>query len=485
MEYTIESLQDLAEHIMRVRGLEPTFAEEALQQLSHIQKPAPFPENGVDLRSLEWCSIDNDSSRDLDQLTYAEITQEDKTIVWVAIADVDALVLKDSPIDRHAQMNTTSIYTPTKIFSMLPERLSTDLTSLNEHEDRMALVIKILFNQQGECEDSSIFQALVHNYAQLTYRSVGGWLEGSESIPAKVQRVPGLEESLRRQHIIAQILKDRRSASGALTLEAPQIEPELKENQEFVLTLSEHNLAHQLIEELMIASNVEMARHFEKENISSLIRVVRRPKRWSRIVEIARGLGECLPGHPDPQALNAFLIKRKQIDPIAFPDLALTVIKLLGKGEYVERNPNERSIGHFGLALSRYTHSTAPNRRFPDLIAQRQYKARLHHEKSPYTIEELHFFAQHCTQQEDAATKVERHLNKSAAAIVLSSQLGDVFKGIVTGASEKGTWVRIFHPPIEGKVIRGFEHLDVGDRVSVRLIQVNIPKGYIDFALIE
>ncbi|MFC2049461.1 ribonuclease catalytic domain-containing protein, partial [Chlamydiota bacterium] len=380
MPQTIESLKGLAEHIMRERGLEPAYPEEELQQLAQIRHPAQGPPGCADLRSLMWCSIDNDSSHDLDQLTYAETLQEGKTRVWIAIADVDALVPKETPIDRHAQINTTTVYTPTKIFSMLPERLSTDLTSLNEHEDRLALVIAITFNPQGEREDSSIVQALVRNYAQLAYNAVGRWLEGTDSIPDKVKSLPALEKTLRCQHALAQLLKDRRSAQGSLTLETVEVEPELNKDQEIILKPSEHNFAHQLIEELMIAANVEMAHHLEEAKISSISRVVRVPKRWDRIVEIAHSLGEHLPDQPDPQALNDFLIRRKQADPIAFPDLSLAVIKLLGRGEYIVRNPDEKPIGHFGLALSSYTHSTAPNRRFPDLIAQRQYKAHLHQE---------------------------------------------------------------------------------------------------------
>lgn len=482
MGFAIASLQGLAEHMMLLKGLEPHFSDLALSQLSQIHHPATCPTDCTDLRSLAWCSIDNESSRDLDQLTYATFS-EDKMTVWIAISDVDALVPKGSPLDIHAQANTTSVYTPTKIFSMLPERLSTDLTSLNEGEDRLAVVVKITFNPLGECEDSAIFQALVHNYAKLTYRAVGEWLEGSGSLPEKVKQVSGLEDSLKRQHRLAQILKQGRSLKGALTLETPEVEPEISLTQEIILKAAEHNLAHQVIEELMIASNIEMARKFEKARIPSLSRVVRIPKRWNRIVEIAYQLGEQLPSQPDPQALNLFLIKRRQADPVAFPDLSLAIIKLLGRGEYIVNDP-QKPIGHFGLALPRYAHSTAPNRRFPDLIAQRQYKALLLGKKQPYSLEELHFLAQHCTTQEDAANKVERQINKSAAAIVLSSQLGTVFKGIVTGADSKGTWVRIFQPTVEGRVIRGFEQLDVGDRVSVKLVSVDIPKGYIDFVLL-
>jgi VacB/RNase II family 3'-5' exoribonuclease len=475
------NLELLAKQMMQDRGLEPEFSVEELLQLSQINHSAPPPSPCTDLRSLLWCSIDNDDSRDLDQLTYAEKIEDNKVIVWVAIADVDALVQKNSAIDFHAQTNTTSVYTPAKIFSMLPEKLSTDLTSLNENEDRVAIVTKMKINQHGEIENSSIFQAIVRNYAKLTYNAIGEWLESTNSLPDKVNQVQGLEEALKCQHEIAQILKKRRHDRGSLTLDPSKVEAKLTNNQEIFLEISSHNYAHQLIEEFMIAANFAIANHFRQAKIASLRRVVRIPKRWNRIVEIAKSLGEHLPDQPDSKSLEDFLIKRKQQDPQTFADLSLTIIKLLGRGEYIVENTEDSPVGHFGLALSDYTHATAPNRRFPDLISQRQYKAYLRNETAPYSVEELHWLADHCTQQEDAATKVERQINKSAAAMLLSSQIGVIFQGIITGADEVGTWVRIFQPPVEGKVIEGFEKLDVGDKVSVKLKSVNIAKGYIDF----
>lgn len=475
-------LELLAKQMMEERGLEPEFSVEELLQLSQINHPASPPSPCTDLRSLLWCSIDNDDSRDLDQLSYAEKAEDNKAIVWVAIADVDALIQKNSAIDLHAQTNTTSVYTPAKIFSMLPEKLSTNLTSLNENEDRIALVAKIMINQKGEIQNSSFLQAIVHNYAKLTYNAIGGWLEGTTNLPDKVHQIPGLEKALKCQHEIAQILKQRRHDLGSLTLDPSKVEAKLIHHQEILLEISPHNFAHQLIEEFMIATNFAIASHFREAKIASLRRVVRVPKRWSRIVEIAKKLGEHLPDQPDSKALDDFLIKRKAQDPQSFADLSLTVIKLLGRGEYIVENTKDSPVGHFGLALPNYTHSTAPNRRFPDLISQRQYKAYLRNEQGPYSVEELHWLADHCTQQEDAATKVERQITKSAAAMFLSSQIGAVFQGIVTGTDyEHGTWVRIFHPPVEGKITKGFENLDVGDKVSVKLMCVNIPKGYIDF----
>lgn len=474
-------LSELATQMMREKGLEPEFSQEVQQQLSQINHPAPINAKYQDLRALLWCSIDNDDSRDLDQLTYAEKSPDGMTTIWIAIADVAALVEKDSPIDLHAQMNTTSVYTPAKIFTMLPEKLSTNLTSLNEGEDRACMVVKIQINPVGDIVNSSIFQAIVHNYAKLTYNATGGWLEGKNAIPEKVTKVPGLENILKAQHEVAQILKQKRHEAGSLTLESSDAEVKMLGNDQISIQLSTHNFAHQLIEEFMIAANRVTAQHFGDAKITSLRRVVRIPKYWDQIVEVAKTYGEELPQEPDAKALDAFLIRRQKMDPISFPDLSLTVIKLLGRGEYVVENDIDHPVGHFALALCDYTHSTAPNRRFPDLISQRQYKAFLQGKESPYSPEELSLLATHCTQQEDAAMKVERQVSKSASAAFLSSQIGTNFQGIITGVNEKGTWVRIFQPPVEGKIIHGFERLKIGDKVSVQLTFVDVAKGFIDF----
>jgi exoribonuclease-2 len=476
------NLELLARRVMIQSGLRPEFSVAELKELQAITNSAPKPAESQDLRSLLWCSIDNDDSRDLDQLTYAQLTGDGRTTtIWIAVADVDALVHKDSAIDLHAQINTTSVYTPAKIFPMLPTKLSTDLTSLNENEDRVAMVIKIIIDPDGKIQESSIFQAYVHNHAKLTYSAVGAWLEGRNEPPIKVAKVPGMEAAIKCQHQVAQLLKKRRHELGALTLESSEPEAKVMDNSQVVLELAPHNAAHQLIEHFMIAANSAIANHFHDARIPSIRRVVRTPKRWDRIVKIAADLGETLPEQPDPKALDSFLINRKHLDPVTFPDLSLAIIKLLGSGEYVVEIPGEAPIGHFGLALREYTHSTAPNRRFPDLITQRQYKSFIRKESSPYTLKELQKLANHCTKQEDAATKVERHMVKSAAAMLLSSMIGTTFKGIITGAGQKGTWVRIFDPPVEGKVVKGFEKLDVGDQVSVKLVSTSIPEGYIDF----
>lgn len=475
-------LAKIASQVMRTRGLDPDFSNAEMQQLNTIQAPAK-PFSGMeDLRKLIWCSIDNDDSKDLDQLTYAEKSGDGNTIIYVAIADVDALVAKNTPIDQHAAENTTSVYTPAKIFSMLPEKLSTGLTSLNENEDRISVVVKIVIDRDGELGESSIFQAQVRNYAQLAYNSVGDWLEEKGPIPDKVAKLPALEKNLLLQSDIAQLLKRNRDKKGSLTLESS--EPEAKVIDDKVrITHQKHNFAHQLIEHFMISANVATANFFKNHKIPSLRRVVKVPKNWDRIVQLAKELGENLPKQPDSLALDVFLKNRKEKDPLTFPDLSLAIIKLLGRGEYIVEIPGDQPVGHFGLALSVYTHSTAPNRRYPDIISQRQIKTILQKKTDPYTTAELEELSTHCTMQEDNANKVERRMIKSAAALLLITQIGHVFPGIITGSSDRGVWVRIFQPPIEGKVVRGFENKDVGDKVNAKLISVDVPNGYIDFII--
>lgn len=478
-------LVKIARDIMLEKGLVPDFSDQELQQLSNISNPAALSSDNKDLRSLLWCSIDNDTSLDLDQLTYAEKGPDNKVNILIAIADVDAIVAKGSAIDQHAQINTTSVYTPAKIFPMLPEKLSTNLTSLNENEDRVAMVVSIQISQVGDLESTSIFLANVRNYAKLTYNEIGGWLEGKLPLPDSVKRVDGLQENLQMQHEIAQILKKKRHTLGSLTLESSDAEVKIENGEKIIVEIPAHNFAHQLIEEFMVAANTSVANHFNEVKIASLRRVVRIPKNWDRIVEIAKEYGYNLPVEPDSKALDDFLVKRKQENAELFPDLSLTIIKLLGRGEYIVENNAEAPVGHFALALPNYTHSTAPNRRYPDLISQRQFKAHLRLVQPPYTIEELQILAAHCTKQEDAAVKVERQVNKSAAAMGLSSQIGSVYKGVITGASTKGTWVRILEPAVEGKIVQGFQNVNVGDKVLVRLKYVDVAKGFIDFEVVK
>lgn len=477
-------LQAIARRAMTARGLLPDFSPAVVRELSGLTLPAAKSIPVVrDLRSLLWCSIDNDDSRDLDQLTVAETLGGGAVKILVAVADVDTLVRKGSATDAHAQHNTTSVYTAAEIFPMLPLTLSTNLTSLNEDEDRLAIVIEMVVNQDGSLGSSGIYRAWVVNHAKLTYHSVAAWLDGREPAPERMATVAGLDEQLRIQDRVAQTLRTVRHMHGALSLET--IEPRaVFENDTLTdLRVEGKNRAQELIEDLMIAANRVTARYLETLGLPSLRRILRSPDRWQRIVELAAHLGERLPPEPDAVALEAFLSKRRRIDPVRFPDLSLTVVKLIGRGEYVVEDPdNKTSPGHFGLAVQGYTHSTAPNRRFPDLLTQRLLKAALAEHRVPYSPEELGALAQHCTEQEDHASKVERQVRKSAAALLLESKIGQHFDAIVTGASKKGTWVRIVHPAAEGKVVQGFEGLDVGDRVRVELIDTNVEQGFIDFA---
>lgn len=475
-------LERLAEQVMYDKGLEPKFSDYAYIQLKEIKRPASAREDTQDLRSLLWCSIDNDDSRDLDQLTFGECQKNGKRMLWIAISDVDALVPKDSPIDEHAKINTTSVYTPAVIFPMLPEKLSTDLTSLNEGEDRLAIVFKILVGEEGEIEEGEIFEAMVRNHAKLAYPSLGSWLEGDGPIPAKVNAVAGLREALLCQHQAAQLLKKRRHLVGALTLQSPEAEAKMAEDR-VILKIPSHNFADELIENFMIAANFVMATKLRDSRIPSLRRIVRVPKNWDRIIEVALTLGTKLPQEPDSKALDAFLIKQQKKDPTSFLDLSLVIIKLLGRGKYIVEAKEDKPVGHFGLALSEYIHSTAPNRRYPDLISQRQCKALLRGERNPYSLEDLKVLSVHCTNQEDAAKKVERHLNKSAGALLLKPRVGETFKGIITGVTPHGIWARLFDPPIEGKIVEGPSDVQVGDRVRLKLVNVDILKGYINFSV--
>jgi exoribonuclease-2 len=433
------------------------------------------------MRDLLWCSIDNDDSRDLDQLTVAEKLGGDKLRALIAVADVDALVTNGTAIDQHAAKNTTSVYTAARIFPMLPEKLSTNLTSLNENEDRVAIVIDIVVNADGSIDRGDVYRALVHNKAQLTYHGVGAWLDGGE-MPEKVAALHGLAENLKLQDHIADQMRELRHEHGALDLETIEARPVFSDGILTDLRQDKRNNATMLIEDFMIGANGVTARFLAGRKLPSLRRVVRSPERWDRIEKIAEDRGDRLPPEPDAPALEAFLIRQRKADPLRFPDLSLSIVKAMGAGEYVVELPGQTPIGHFGLAVKDYTHSTAPNRRFPDLITQRLLKSALAGTKPAYDRDELGALANHCTEQEDAANKVERRVRKSAAACLLAEKIGQRFDSIVTGAAEKGTWVRILDPPIEGKLVHGFEDLDVGDRVRVKLIGVNIEAGFIDFA---
>lgn len=474
-------LQRLARRAMLERGLDPDFPPEELKELGKIHGPASPPEGARDLRDLIWCSIDNDDSRDLDQLTVAEAMTGGVVKVLVAVADVDALVKKRSAIDDHAWQNTTSVYTAAEIFTMLPEKLSTDLTSLNYESDRLAVVIEMVVTGDGTLQSSDIYRAVVCNHAKLAYNGVGDWLEGKGPVPQGIEAVEGLAENLRLQDSVAQKLKALRHANGALDLETIEAHPVFDGNVVIDFAAERKNRAKELIEDFMVAANGVTARYLESKMFPSLRRVVRTPERWDRIIEIASERGFTLTKEPDSKALEQFLEWAKAADPLRFPDLSLSVIKMIGSGEYVAQLKDESAPGHFGLAVSDYSHSTAPNRRYPDLITQRLLKAAMAGRSSPYEDDELLALAEHCTEQEDAARRVERQIGKSAAAILLESRIGERFDAIVTGASEKGTWVRLLQMPVEGKLVKGFEGLDVGHRLRVKLIGTDVERGYIDF----
>jgi exoribonuclease-2 len=365
---------------------------------------------------------------------------------------------------------------------MLPEKLSTDLTSLNEDADRLAVVVEMVIDLEGRLVASEVYRARAHNQAKLAYNSVAAWLDGTQPAPPRIATVPGLADQLRLQDRVAQRLKQLRHQSGALSLETFEARPVFSDDILTNLAVEQRNRAKALIEDFMIAANGVTARYLAGKGFPSFRRVLRAPARWERIVALATAVGERLPAAPDSTALEAFLSRRHQVDPLHFPDLSLAVVKLMGSGEYAVELPGEQSPGHFGLAVRDYTHSTAPNRRFPDLITQRLLKAVLvGRSMLPYSREELEELAHHCTEQEDDANKIERQVRKSAAALLLEARIGQRFDAIVTGVSEKGTWVRVLEPPVEGKVVQGFAGFDVGDRVRVKLIDVNVERGFIDF----
>jgi VacB/RNase II family 3'-5' exoribonuclease len=475
-------LQNIAHRVMLERGLLPDFSAEALAELAAIVAPAVIDDDSIrDLRDLLWASIDNDDSLDLDQLTVAQVLPGDTVKIWVAVADVDALVKNGSAIDDHARHNTTSIYTAARIFPMLPDKLSTDLTSLNLNEDRLAIVIEMIVSADGSVKDSDIYRAHVHNHAKLAYNSVAAWLEGGVT-PEALAAVSGLDENLRIQDKAAQSMKAFRHVNGALDFETVEARPVFDGDEIRELKVEKRNRARELIEDFMIAANGVTARYLSSQKVPSLRRVVRTPKRWERIVELAREHGSDLSDTPDPEGLEKFLIKEKAADPLRFPDLSLAIIKLLGPGEYVAEIPGDtHAPGHFGLAVRDYAHSTAPNRRYPDLITQRMLKSAMDQQPPPYAIDDLETLARHCTETEDDAKKVERQVEKSAAALLLESKIGDRFDAIVTGAGPKGTWVRLLDFPVEGRLMHGFEGVDVGHRMRVQLIHTDVDRGFIDF----
>jgi VacB/RNase II family 3'-5' exoribonuclease len=476
-------LQTTAKEVMQSHGFAPDFPAEVSQQLSDLKAHPPHvaADAGIrDLRNLLWSSIDNDTSRDLDQIEVAERLPNGDAKVMIGIADVDAFVPNGSAIDRHAARETTTVYTGIRVFPMLPEELSTGATSLLEDQDRLSVVTEFTVDSDGGVKSGDVYRALVRNKAQLQYNSVGAWLEGKSPAPPKVAASADLQAQLKLQDDIAQKLKTQRFQHGALNLQTEELLPLLLNEQVVDVVKMQKNHATELIEDFMVAANGVVARRLA--NVSSLRRIVRTPERWDRIVQLAATKGEKLPAQPDSKALNDFLLRRKAADPDHFADLSLAVIKLIGPGEYVLERAGSVAPGHFGLAVQDYTHSTAPNRRFPDIVTQRLLKAMLAGGNNPYTDDELTAIAANCTQKGDAARKVEREMSKRLAAIAMQKRIGEVFDAIVTGVTPGGTFIRALQAHIEGMLVEGHAGLDVGDKLRAKLVRTDVQKGYIDFA---
>jgi VacB/RNase II family 3'-5' exoribonuclease len=476
-------LQAIALDVVRQHGFQPDFAPAVQQQLQQLRAhPPAIAAAGTvrDLRNQLWSSIDNDTSRDLDQIEVAERLPNGDVKVLIGIADVDAFVPKQSAIDQHAAREATTVYTGIRNFPMLPEELSTGKTSLLEHQDCLSVVTEYVVAGDGQVTSSNVYRALVRNQAQLQYNSIGAWLEGTAAAPPKVAASADLQAQLRLQDEVAQKLRTRRYENGALSLDTEEVFPLVLDAQVVDVLKQQKNHATELIEDFMIAANGVVARLLEK--VSSLRRIVKQPERWDRIVQLAATHGEKLPAIPDSKALNDFLVRRRTADPDHFADLSLAVIKLIGPGEYVLERPGDPAAGHFGLAVQDYTHSTAPNRRFADIVTQRIIKAVLAGQPDPYSDNELSVIAANCTARGDAARKVEREMAKRMAAVAMQNRIGAIFDAIVTGASPKGTFVRVAQPHVEGLLAQGHQGVDVGDRLRVKLIRTDVQHGYIDFA---
>jgi len=480
-----DDLRPQARRAMIEAGFEPDFPQAALEQAENAQSEIIGTEIR-DLRSLLWSSIDNEESRDLDQVEWAERLPDGDIRLLIGIADVDALVPKGSAVDEHAAKNTTSVYTGVETFPMLPLALSADETSLLPDVDRLAIVVSLRVSSQGEVTREEVFAARVRNHAKLVYEEIGAWLdEGSTPFPGNFAEKEGLQEQLEIQSEAAIRLRAQRVKSGALSFETVEARPVVKDGRVVNLALVAQNRARDLIESFMVAVNGAIADFLHSHDSLAIARVVREPDRWPRIMEIARNLGDILPEKPDAIALSEFLERRKKADPAHFADVSLSVVKLLGPGQYEVEQHDQKRTGHFGLSLPNYTHSTAPNRRFIDLVTQRLVKACIHNLPALYSEAELKAIASRCMERENAANKVERLMRKIAAASLLASRVGEVFDAIVTGASPKGTFVRLLSLPAEGRVVRGEKGLDVGEKTRAKLISVDRVKGFIDFERVD
>jgi exoribonuclease R len=491
-------------------GFKPEFGRDVQEQVSEIERDIAHwgdAKSAADLRGLGWSSIDNDTSKDLDQIEVAERVPTGIRL-HIAIGDVAAAVEKGSPIDEHAQNQTQTIYTAVKNFPMLPLELSAGLTSLNENEDRLAILMSFTVASNGELLDETVSRSWVRNRAQLAYSRVGPWLDAGGNDPKNVVnlrsdsarehdsdeaastrmdgdrnlRADWLAEQLKLQDEATEALHRTRIAAGALDFHKAEAEPVLMDGHIASVHEVTQNRAMHLIEDLMVAANGVMARALRKGGRSGLQRVVKTPERWNRIVALAQRTGRTLPEQPDSVELNKFLQAQRESDPDHYPDLAVAVIKLMGPGEYMLMRADDDPTGHFGLAARDYTHSTAPNRRFPDLVTQRILHAMMDDAPPPYTDGELAAIAQHCNEADKALRKIERRMQKRVAAVAMSGHVGEDFKAVVTGSSDKGVYARVIEPPFEGRVVEGEYGLDVGDVVRVKLIHTDPARAFIDLA---
>jgi exoribonuclease-2 len=481
-----QSLRTTAVAAMRQNGFEPEFSAAVMHEVRSLDDPSdnPLPAGCHDLRELPWSSVDNRESRDLDQIEVAERRADGSIRIRIGVADVGSLVQLGSAADAHAAANTTSVYTGVAVFPMLPERLSTDLSSLNEGEERLAVVIEFDVTADGTLANPSVYRALVHNKAKLVYDDVGMWLDGKGPAPRAIAASREMDDQLRMQDEAARRLRKARSVAGALDFESVEARPVVVNGKVVDLAVDRRNLARDMIEDFMVAANRSVATYLLERGSPSLRRVVREPKRWDRIVALAADVGEKLPEKPDNVALSEFLARRRAADPEHFADLSLSVVKLLGPGIYVleRRLGDRRSAGHFGLAVADYVHSTAPNRRFADLVTQRMLRAAESGGTQPYSHDELIEIAKRCTERGEAARKVERTMRKVAGASMLAERVGESFAAIVTASSPKGIYARVLNPPVEGRIVRGGRGLDVGDTVRLKLVVADPVRGYIDFA---
>jgi VacB/RNase II family 3'-5' exoribonuclease len=476
-------LKEIALHAMAKYGFATHFPDTLMHEINGLEERVfpEEPEGGMDMRTVSWSSIDNEDSMDLDQLEYCEPGRNGEVEVKIAIADVDTYVPNGSRADRYAAHNGTSVYTGVVTFPMLPDRLSKGITSLLPGKDRMAVIISYSVLPDGSTRQGTIARGLVSNKAKLIYEQVGDWLEGNGPVPDPVGNVPGMEEQLRLQDETAQRLRQYRLQQGALDLDTIEAQAVMAGGSVRDIVVRRQNRAHSIIEEFMVAANGCMVDYLGKAGTPMIQRVVRTPKNWPGIVSTAAGYHEPLPGQPDSKALSLFLLKQKEKDPDHFPDLSLTIVKLLGPGVYITLAPGDSPLGHFALAVTDYTHATAPNRRYVDIINQRLLKSVLAGGTTPYTTEELDANADWLTDREKSSKKVERFMRKAAAAVLLGERIGDSFEALVTGVTEHGTYARLIAPPAEGRIVRNERGLKIGDKIRVRLVKTDPYNGFIDF----